>query len=239
MKFKNGVLKFKSEPEIDEETGTGRFTAYASVFGNVDSYGDMVQKGAFEGTLKEWSESGYVIPLYYGHDMQNPQNNIGYVEAKEDDHGLLVSGILDLEDGNGNYVYKLLREKRLKELSFGYEVRDAEPVGDGKDGYLSLKELGLHEVSLVPVGANSLTEVLEVKSALMKAGRVLSKKNEDLLVQAKELIDEVLESMGIEDAEDADEEPDTTDEAKSSGVDEGQKGWSQEHLQVFREILGA
>ena len=50
------ALRVKVTGEDDGQAG--EFTALVSVFGNVDSYGDVVQPGAFERTLKEWSASG-------------------------------------------------------------------------------------------------------------------------------------------------------------------------------------
>lgn len=173
----------------------GEFTAYASVFGNIDSYGDKVIEGAFKASLTEWDQSDNVIPLLYGHNMTDPDFNIGSItEAKEDDHGLLVQGVLDLEGPKAQQVYRLLKGRRLSQLSFAYDVVEGAWV-DMKDepSFYELRELKLYEVSLVPIGANQETELLAVKAASehtirwvaeVKAGRVLSAKNEDTLRKA-------------------------------------------------------
>src|SRR5690625_6216747 len=84
MKFKSMEVSVKAGP--DDELEEGIFTAYASVFGNMDSYGDVVVKGAFEDTLREWESSGNTMPLLYSHRMDDPDYNIGSIlEAKEED----------------------------------------------------------------------------------------------------------------------------------------------------------
>lgn len=164
MLAKNAVLTgLKAGPDDDLDEGV--FTAYASVFNNVDAYGDVVVKGAFDNDLKRWEASGNPIPLLFGHRMDDPDYNIGHVEsASEDDKGLLIRGRLDLEGGKGRQVYRLLKGRRVTQMSFAYDVVDAAyETRDGEDVFM-LKELALHEVSVVPVGANPATEILGVKS---------------------------------------------------------------------------
>lgn len=157
---------FKVKAEESEETGSGYFVGYASVFGNVDSYGEVMEKGAFSDTLKEWE--GRKIPVFYGHDLTNPENNIGYVEsAEEDDTGLLVRCVVDTEGpGNGPIVYKLLKEGRIDRMSFGFYVNDA----DHKGGVTYIKKVSLLEVSVVPAPANPEAAINEVKSSKKESG---------------------------------------------------------------------
>lgn len=157
---------FKVKAEESEESGSGHFVGYASVFGNVDSYGEVMEKGAFSDTLKEWE--GRKIPVFYGHDLTNPENNIGYVEsAEEDDTGLLVRCVVDTEGpGNGPIVYKLLKEGRIDRMSFGFYVNDA----DHKGGVTYIKKVSLLEVSVVPAPANPEAAINEVKSSKKESG---------------------------------------------------------------------
>jgi HK97 family phage prohead protease len=214
--------------DTDAEDGdVGEFTALVSVFDNVDSYGDVVMPGAFDRTLKEWSASGYPIPVYWGHNLSDPDYNIGeVVEAVETDRGLQVRARLDMESPKSAQVYRLLKGGRVKEFSFGYSVRDAGwGQKDDREVY-ELRDLDLYEVSVVPVGANPETELQTVKthaeraakagaraaqSLRAKAGRVLSAKNEDALrevrgelVAALEGIDDVLSALEPEDEPDED-----------------------------------
>lgn len=160
VKIKSASVQVKAD---NSESGT--FEAYASVFGNRDSYGDIVQKGAFADTLKEWSDSGNVLPVLYGHDFADPFSNIGaVVDAVEDDHGLKITGKLDLDNPKAAQVHKLLQEKRLSQMSFAFDVQKGAWNEDEDGEYYSIDKVKLYEVSVVPIGANQETEILAVKS---------------------------------------------------------------------------
>lgn len=182
------ICNFKVKA-IGDDTPEGTFQAYASVFDNIDSYGDVVRKGAFERTLKEWAERDAKLPLLWGHDFYDPFSNIGHVEeAKEDDHGLWVEGVIDLENPKGAQVYRLLKGGRVDQMSFAFDTESSRRgTVDGVD-VNELLDLTLYEVSVVPLGANQETEILLVKHGL-KAGRVLSAKNESALRSALEKLD--------------------------------------------------
>ncbi|UOE45480.1 HK97 family phage prohead protease [Agromyces larvae] len=150
------------------EAGDGRFTAYASVFDVVDSYGDMVVKGAFTDSLARFGSKGAGIPLYWRHRMDDPFMLIGQtLEAKEDGHGLWVDCEL-LDTNNAKQVHALLKARLVRQMSFSYGIVEAAWVDrKPEDGgsYYELRKLDLHEVSVAPVGANQETEILAVKSA--------------------------------------------------------------------------
>src|SRR5690625_3506652 len=220
FKIKNTPLRVKAAGP-DDNLEEGQFEAYASVFGNTDSYGDIVEPGAFTRTLSEWKDRGETIPVLWGHDMHDPFANIGGVlSAEEDEHGLKINGQLDLDNPTAAQVYRLMKGRRTNRMSFAYSVRDAEQRDDGNH----LKDLDLYEVSVVQVPANDLAEVLTVKAAtdaLAKAGRVLSAKNETALREARDAIDSVLSSLG--DGEDQ-EEASGKSEAKPGASDEEPEG---------------
>lgn len=144
----------------------GEVLAYASTFDRVpDSYGDVVARGAFAKTLADWQASGNPIPLLFGHRTDDPRMNIGSViEAEEDERGLKIRARFDEENEIAQYTRKLVREGRLTKLSFAYDTLDAAPVvlADGTRAN-ELRELKLYEVSLVPIPANEMTEVIEAK----------------------------------------------------------------------------
>lgn len=203
MLTKNATVLLKAGP--DDGLAEGQFVAYASVFGNVDSYGDIVVKGAFAKDLSRWAKSGNVIPLLFGHNMSDPDYNIGYVvSAEEDEIGLKVTCQLDLDNPKAKQVYRMLKGRRIDQMSFAYDVVEgAMSTKDGEDVY-EIREVKLYEVSVVTVGANSETEVLAVKQvpvvtdrilADVKAGRVLSAKNESEIRSAHEALGRVLEVL--------------------------------------------
>lgn len=192
------------------------FEAYASVFGNRDSYGDVVQKGAFAASLKAWDEKGAPIPLLWGHNMADPDFNIGMVtSAEEDEHGLKVVCELDTDSPKGAQVHRLLKQGRVREMSFAFAATSSEYGElDGKSVRF-LKEVDLFEVSVVPLGANPETEVLAVKSPTVN------------LTLPETLAERFLEVLGGKslggppgtDEEDDDDEdtPDSEDESSDEG----------------------
>lgn len=163
MQKKSFDLIYESTEDIADG---GEVIAYASTFDRVpDSYGDVVARGAFTKTLADWQASGNPIPLLFGHRTDDPRMNIGSViEAEEDERGLKIRARFDEENEIAQYTRKLVKEGRLTKLSFAYDTLDAAPVvlADGTRAN-ELRELKLYEVSLVPIPANQLTEVIEAK----------------------------------------------------------------------------
>jgi HK97 family phage prohead protease len=196
------VASFKA---LDE--ATGEFEALFSVFGNVDLGGDRVVKGAFEKTLAKWRESGDPIPVYWNHMWDDPFANIGGIapeDAKEIDEGLFGRGKVDMDNPLAAQVYRLLKERRVKEFSFGYTVQDSVKADDGA---LDLLDLDLIEVGPTLKGMNPETQLLAVKAydqtvgqtkawadacAELKAGARLSKSTRSTLEQARDLLSDLL-----------------------------------------------
>lgn len=188
----------------------GQFEALVSVVGNKDSYGDVVMSGAFDESLAEWKASGNPIPVIWSHGYGDLTNHIGYLldaaeKTVDGKTGLWVKGQLDIgpdpEDAQARKAAKLLRGKRVTQFSFSYDVLDgalakSEELGD----YYELRKLKLYEVGPTLIGANQQTELLNVKAVRdlaveVKAGRVLSAKNEEALRSAHDSIGAVLAAL--------------------------------------------
>lgn len=164
---KNTVMKTKKlNLKIDrigakDNLIAGQFTGYASVFGNVDSVGDKIIKGAFAESLKDFGDGGAGIPCYWCHETSDPEMNLGTtLEATEDEHGLFVKVQLDLDNPKAAYAYKLLKEQRVRQMSFAYQVTD----GENKKDCFEITGCKIFEVSIVPVGANQATSIESVKA---------------------------------------------------------------------------
>ena len=205
MQIKTAPVRVKAGPY--DGLADGEFLAYVSTFTrDPDSYGDVVKAGAFANTIAEWAAKDAVLPVLWGHNMSDPDYNIGSVlEASEDEHGLLVKGLLDLDSPKAQQVYRLIKGKRVTQLSFAFDVLDSGQVTESGVKVNELRELKLYEVSIVPIGANQETEVLAVKVAAdaltsgAKAGRVISAKNESELRKAHDAIGNVLAGLGGDD----------------------------------------
>lgn len=149
-------LEIKQE-ELTEE---GTFKGYAAMFGNQDSYGDIIEKGAF---LKTINEKGCRIKLLWQH---NTREIIGkFTSMREDEKGLFVEGKLFLggDVPLATQAYRLLKEGAITGMSIGYrtlkERFDAE-----KKNIRYLEEVDLFEASLVTFPANMEATVTDVKS---------------------------------------------------------------------------
>lgn len=171
-------LKFASGDGADNSTDTKemRFTGYGAVFGNVDSYGDSIQKGAFRDTIKEAKKSGIWPSLLLQHGGgwmggAEDMTPIGIIESmEEDDTGLKMDSILaDIQRGRDAYtLLKMTPRPAINGLSIGYiplEWKENLKPQPG-DPYRTLTKIKLMEVSLVTFPANTEARVTEVKSGL-------------------------------------------------------------------------
>jgi hypothetical protein len=215
------------EVKADAPDGEGQFTGYASVFGNKDSYGDVVLPGAFTESLKTFGPNGSGIPVYWRHRMDDPYMLIGQtIEAKEDERGLFVHVQLDTSINNGAQTYKLLKAGLVKQMSFAYDVVEGAWVETEDNYYYELRKLTIHEVSVVPVGANQETEILAVKSAALavaagvKAGHIVPAAAKAELKSAIDALGEALTSTT--DQEKAAGTPDAKDEEPPAAKSEEQ-----------------
>lgn len=247
-------MKYKAAPARVKATGDGNdsgvFEGIISVFGNVDSWGDVVLPGAFTDTLAEWKASGDPIPVWWSHRMDDPMMNIGVVLDAEElgagderipewadrwvkDHGgLWVKGQIDTGDSASDKAIaarKLLQERRVTQFSYAYDVIEGGwGEADGRDAY-ELRKLKLYEVSPTPIGANDLTELLAAKSARRKAGRGLSAKNENAIREAVALLNSALSVL------DADDDGD--DEKSTKAKDEEPGGAKSEEPRMDPELI--
>jgi HK97 family phage prohead protease len=206
---------------LDDSDGPGTYEAIVSVFGNVDSQGDRVVKRAFQNDLARWKGSGYPIPVIWSHDWRNPFSLIGTtLDAKETDLGLYTKNRLDIDSNDqARQVHRLMRDGRIHQFSFAYEVLDGDWVKSESEeedpdvwdrGVYELRELQLFEHGPCLVGANDETQLLDVKtrgmpSGLMlahaqllavKEGRVLSAANESRIRDIRDLAEDILGSLG-------------------------------------------
>ena len=215
----------------DDGLAEGEFLVYPSTFTRKpDAYGDVVAKGAFERTIKEWEESGNTLPGLYGHRMDDPDFFVaGAKEMGEDEHGWWVKGAFDLESPKGAQVYRLVKGRRLNQLSFAYDVREEARV-ELEDGQKAneLRDLKVYEFSFVPVGANQDTSVVAVKGLVDRLktapeGAVTA----SALREVRDAIDSALASFDDQDGKAA-PAADQHDQEKASGRPEAKSGASDE-----------
>jgi uncharacterized protein len=149
---------FAFEVKSIEEDGT--FSGYGSVFGVVDSYGEIVAPGAFLDSLAVHKTKGTMPALLWQHRSSEP---LGVFTAMEEDSiGLKVSGQIALKTQRGAEAYELLKMKAISGLSIGFIPRDESR--DKATGVVTLKRVDLWETSLVTFPANDAARVQGVKS---------------------------------------------------------------------------
>ena len=204
------TLKFECK-DIDEAEGT--FTGYASTFTSVpDSYGDVVDKGAFSKTIKENRNR---IKILFNHDIHEP---IGKpLELIEDEKGLLVKGKLTLGVQRAREVLALMKDGVINEMSIGYDTITEKMEGEGRSRVRHLKEVKLYDVSPVTFASNPDATIVGVKSdldKLLKSGRVLSAANRDKISNAVSALQALLEATdGEAEPEKSTPEPEELKEA--------------------------
>lgn len=161
----------------------GVVEGYASAFGVVDSYNEVVEPGAFTASLVDSRRKGKSIKMLWQHDSHQP---IGvWDDLAEDSKGLWVKGRI-LKDASklAAEAYGLLKGGALDELSIGYRTVQTEPHDD-KQGVLKLLKLDLREVSLVTFGAlGRAARITDVKSILEGGNLPTVREFEDFLRDA-------------------------------------------------------
>lgn len=185
-KDSNGMLQRKNFAfKAEDVNADGTFTGYGSVFGNLDSYREIVKAGAFADSLKAIKKAGDPVPMLWQHKTDQPIG--GYTDLEEDSHGLKVTGFLLKDDvQQAKEAYALMKARIVKGLSIGYYVID--DSYNEKDDVRTLITLDLKEISPVTFPANTAAQVDNVKSALtlmLKSGQLPGIKDfEDFLREA-------------------------------------------------------
>jgi HK97 family phage prohead protease len=187
MELKHKVINFETKMD-DANDDSGIFEGYGSVFGNIDLGGDIVEGGAFQKSLAEWSNKGQ-LPQMLGFHRNG--NVIGdWLEMREDDRGLYVRGRLWSGGSNAleesKKAYNMLKGTGPKGLSIGYVVKEYETEEFSGGIVTRLKEVELFEVSVVGYAMNPQASVERVKSMIDDDGKLLSKRDvEKVLRDAK------------------------------------------------------
>jgi HK97 family phage prohead protease len=155
------------------EAGVMEFSGYGAVFGNVDSWGDVIENGAFSAYLSDVKAGKQNWPAML---MQHGGWGVGaddmtpvgiWTDMSEDEFGFKMSGKL-ADTPRGSEAYALMKmEPRpaISGLSIGYFAKEY-AFGGMSDPYdRLLKRIDLLEVSLVTFPANDKARIGGVKSA--------------------------------------------------------------------------
>lgn len=121
---------------------------YASVFGNINSYGYTFDKGAFTHSIQSGS-----VKFLFNHNHDDVLGRI--VVLREDDYGLYFEAQCNKDVQHAREVYSMVANGDLTGASIGF-VTVSEAV---VDGILHKKDVDLWEISVVTFPANELAKV--------------------------------------------------------------------------------
>jgi HK97 family phage prohead protease len=138
---------------IDADDKAGIVKGYGSVFGNVDSDGDIITKGAYTKTIKE---NGDRVRYLYQHNMDWPLGKM--LNLYEDEKGLVFEAEIP-KTRLGKDVTELIKAGVITENSVGILPINKAMVGD----YREIREVKLFEISAVTLAANDQALILDVK----------------------------------------------------------------------------
>lgn len=201
MKTKHLATPF----EIKSLEDDGTFQGYGSVFDVEDSYGDVVEHGAFKASLEAWKAKGKLPSMLWQHRADEP---IGiYTKMAEDERGLYVEGrLLINDDPLAKRAYAHMKAGSISGLSIGYSIPRGGAEWDPQTETYRLKQVDLWEVSLVTFPANEAAQIDTVKSALESprdCERILREAG-FTRTQAKALMADGYKALNPRDAEESD-----------------------------------
>lgn len=207
--------------DIDESQGI--VSGYFSVFGNVDSDGDMIMPGAFKKTLSE--NIGRIRHL----NQHNPLQPLSRPTVlKEDSYGLYFESHIS-RTSYGRDVIQLYADGVVDEHSIGFNTIQQQKA----QGYNELTELKLWEGSTVTWGANEMARATGMKSmtkeqlidkmgSVVKALKNGKYENEEIFdildLYFKQLQQHISEIMSTQAAEEAPEPQQTKSEYDADAI---------------------
>lgn len=219
---------FKSFEMKAQDNGSiaGYFSTYEKT---PDSYGDIIESGAFTNTLEKRKASGHPFPLCFNHDFDKIIGVVDSVEEKENGP-YIEAHFLDTELAQD--VRKFVQSGAVYQFSFAYDVLKArEPNEEEKKAGVTnvLQEVEVFEISVVTVPANQNAIVTDVKAIAepeTKSGRRNRKSDEVIIRSCIESLKSLLDDESEEDKPEEEEAPkeevapevnETSEEQKDNG----------------------
>lgn len=233
---------------------------YASTFGNMDSYGDIIEPGAFKKTITERGPHGNgAIKALWEH--WEPFGRI--IDLSEDSHGLWMKGrATDTAENQDRLKY--MDDGVVDSMSIGFSIPDGKSWWEDDMWTRHIDEVKLYEISAVMFPANELAVVSNVRKSAELHRLLKTVSADDLMEQltAKDLdldprrIEKALELMDharielfgtVEErkalgrrGEPLNDTPETEHEPPAEEVrEEGLDDIEREAVEYFRNSLGS
>ena len=147
----------------------GQFEGYAATFGNQDLGGDVIAKGAFRDTLRDWKKRKRLPPMLLNHGGfgagATDDLPIGiFGKMEEDDIGLRVEGeLIALDTDLGKRIYAAMQAKAIDGMSIGYRAKEFAVGTKPSEPRRTLKKIDLIEVSVVTFPMNPQARIGQSK----------------------------------------------------------------------------
>lgn len=208
------TMQYKTiELKADEN---GKIAGYFSTYEKTpDSYGDIIEPGAFDKTIEKRKASGHPFPICFNHDFSSV---IGSCEVTPEEKGPFMDGEF-LDTQLAQDVRKMVKSGAIYQFSFAYDVlRRRDPDDEEKKSGVAnvLQEVEVYEISVVTVPANQNAIITDIKSycEAVKSGRRNSKKDAEAIREAISLLQGVLEEKETDETEE--NEPKSNEASKET-----------------------
>ena len=225
-----------------DETGkiSGFFSTYEK---SPDSYGDIIEPGAFSGTIARRKETGHPFPLCFNHNFDHVIGAVNTVEEKE--NGPYIEADF-IKTQQAQDVREMVKSGAIYQFSFAYDILKRRDPDDEerKNGVENvLQELEVYEVSIVTVPANQNAVMTDIKSLVdmaVKSGRRNRKSDEDIIRNCieslKSLLDDGEEDKPEEEDAEAEKAESETNEASEESKTTGNSEKAAELLEKIKSI---
>jgi HK97 family phage prohead protease len=155
MKVKPGEMQTRSIEGVALNEDAGIFEGYIVVWNTVDSYRSTFTRGAFVDTIQKRGDRVKVID---DHNVLIGKS----LSIIEDDHGVKVTGKINIETTRGADVFKLMKDGTYDGLSFGFTCP---PGSIEKRGELEvINKVMLYEYGPVIFPANDNAIIMDMRS---------------------------------------------------------------------------
>lgn len=197
MDLEQKCIPAEFKADMDSMTVKG----YGSVFGNIDSHGDRVRKGAFKETIAEKFEKSTPskIKLFWRHFAPFGVPTV----LEEDSKGLYFEGKASNTSTNRDRM-ELIRDGVVDGASIGFSTLEAtkfaDEEGEGPNHRRDLLKLNLFELGPVVWGSNDKAHAEAAKAAReiateLKSGRMLPESDMKALAEATDVLHRVLKQL--------------------------------------------
>lgn len=216
-KILNYSTKFCMEQNCADIDGA-EIKGYASVFDNVNTWGDIVARGAFTDFIHAMSGGNVTIPLVFEHETGKVENYIGTVDTvSEDERGLYITASL-ADTPNAERVREMVSNGTLNDFSVGIIATEYEPLEEGGD---RITKAMLREVSIVLTGADREAKIEKDYSAQAKEEAMPANQGEQVEeVTAEEVADTTPEEVAENATTEAEETAEPTEQAEPAPAEE-------------------